>query len=91
MPCLERRITDVVTFKQKSVEELILQEIADGRGIENILFRFRNSVIIGALNQANGNVTHASELLKCHRNNLHRWMREADMTEEWRKKNYEQV
>ena len=59
--------------KQRSVAELIDKHLAEQHGVEEITRRFRNSVIVRALEKANGNVTHAAKLLRVHRNSIQRW------------------
>lgn len=66
----------MIPVKQSSVTELIDKELKEGRGIEAIMERFHNSVIVHALNATKGNQSRAAVLLKTHRNNLVRWMKE---------------
>lgn len=66
------------TVIQASVRRLITKElIIDQRGIDTILERFKNCVIVCALRHTRGNVTMAARLLKTSRNNLMRWMAES--------------
>lgn len=67
----------MLAIKQQSVAELIDKELLAGRGIEAIMGRFQNSVIVHALHVKEGNVSRAAVLLKTHRNNVIRWMKEA--------------
>lgn len=67
----------MLKIQQQSVEDLILKEIDEGKGYQAITERFHNSVIVGALTRTRGNVSRAAILLKVHRNNLIRWMRES--------------
>ena len=69
--------------KNKNVAQLIDKFIGDGVGIDNIMLRFRNSVIVHALTLTEGNVTRAALLLKTHRNNLERWLKEYRLEEEY--------
>lgn len=65
---------NAIKLKQRSVIELIDKNIHDGRGIEEIMDRFRNSVIVEALTLNQGNVSHTAVMLQTSRNNLIRWM-----------------
>jgi DNA-binding NtrC family response regulator len=62
--------------KQQSVRELIEQYLDEGVGLEDMVKRFRNSVVVHAMARSNGNQVHAAKLLKTHRNNLVRWLNE---------------
>lgn len=69
---------------QQSVVELIDKEIADGRGMENIVERFKNCVLTRALEMTEGNKCGAAKLLKCHRNNIQRWIDEFGLHEQYK-------
>ena len=60
---------------QKSVQELIDKELDEGRGIHDIVYRFRNCVIVRALERCQNNQVHAAELIKTHRNTVSKWVR----------------
>ena len=62
--------------KQASVLQLIEKELRDGRSAEEIVRRFRNCVMIRALELCDWNQLRAAALLKTHRNNLVRWIQE---------------
>jgi DNA-binding NtrC family response regulator len=68
--------------KNKNVAELIDKFIGDGVGMDQIMLRFRNSVVVRALTLTEGNVSRAAVLLKTHRNNVYDWLREYKMHEE---------
>lgn len=60
---------------QPAVLKLIDKELQDGRGLHEIVERFRNCVMVRALNICSGNRSHAAELLKTHRNTVTQWTR----------------
>lgn len=64
---------------QRSVDELIAKELHDGRSIEEIVDRFKNRVVVHALQICDGNQTHAAALLKTHRNNVVHWINKYDL------------
>lgn len=64
---------------QRSVDELIGKELHDGRGIEEIVDRFKNRVVVHALQICDGNQSHAALLLKTHRNNVVHWIHKYDL------------
>jgi DNA-binding NtrC family response regulator len=70
----------MIQVRQKSVEELIDKELYEGRGADEILDRFRNCVVVRALNIKEGNITKTAEMLKCHRNTLTHWMDEGKIS-----------
>lgn len=64
-------------IQQRSVEELIERNLlVHKRGMDEIWDRFRNTVVIKALDLSKGNVSAAARLLKVHRNTLDRWIDE---------------
>jgi DNA-binding NtrC family response regulator len=66
--------------QQRSVDELIERNIVlHQRGMDEIWLRFRNTVIVKALQICDGNASHAAIMLKIHRNTLGRWMRQANI------------
>lgn len=67
--------------KQKSIAELIDQFIDQGNGIDDMMLRFRNSVIVRAMTLTEGNITHAARSLKTGRENLYRWLEEYKVRE----------
>ena len=67
--------------KNKNVAELIEKFIEDGLGIDDIMLRFRNSVIVHAMTLTEGNVTHAARVLKTGRENMYRWIKEYEVRE----------
>jgi DNA-binding NtrC family response regulator len=68
-------------IQQRSVEELIDRNLLDHkRGIDEIMDRFRNTIVVRALTLCDGNQTEACRILKTHRSNLERWMREAGLS-----------
>lgn len=77
-------VTVKAAVKQQSVKELIDKEIGEGRGIDNIVERFKNCVLTRALEMSEGNKTSAAKLLKCHRNNIQRWIDEFGLHEQYR-------
>lgn len=72
-------MAELTKIQQQSVDDLIGKELADGRGIEAIMQRFQNCVIVKALELTDGNQTQAAALLKTHRNNLVRWIHENNI------------
>ncbi len=61
--------------QQRSVEELIDRNLLQHkRSIEQILDRFRNTVIARALVLNEGNITKTAKVLGVHRNTLSRWI-----------------
>jgi DNA-binding NtrC family response regulator len=67
--------------RNKNVAELIDKFVGDGVGIDSMMLRFRNSVIVRALTLTSGNITHAAAMLKTHRSNLERWLRASSNRE----------
>jgi DNA-binding NtrC family response regulator len=81
-PVSRHTIEDLPPVQQRSVEELIdLNLLTHGRGIDEILSRFKNTVIVRALALKGGNASQAAELLKTHRTSLIRWMKEYGLIE----------
>ena len=70
----------MIHVHNKTVASLIAKEIREGRGADEIMHRFRNSVIVQALTMNGWNISHAAQALKTHRNNLINWMREAGIS-----------
>lgn len=61
--------------QQRSVEDLIdINLLNHKRSIDEILDRFRNTVVVRALHLSDGNITDAARLLQAHRSTLVRWM-----------------
>lgn len=69
---------------QQSVAELIDKEIGDGRGIDNIVERFKNCVLTRAMEMTEGNKCGAAKLLKCHRNSIQNWIDQYGLHEEYK-------
>ena len=68
-------------IQQRSVEELIDRALNHhNRPIDDIMFRFRNTVIVRALMLCEGNITRTAAKLRTSRENLNRWMREAGLS-----------
>lgn len=59
---------------QQSVQELIDKELNEGRSIHDIVERFRNCVMVRALELNNQNQVKAAKLMKVHRNTVSRWL-----------------
>lgn len=59
------------------VAEVIKQEVLEGRGMAEMVEHFRHLVITYVLEINKGNKTHTANILKTHRNNLARWLKEA--------------
>jgi DNA-binding NtrC family response regulator len=73
----ERGAMTVPHVEQRSMEELIdINLLKHERSIEQICERFKNTVIVRALEIKGGNVSQAAVLLKTNRNNLVRWIQE---------------
>jgi DNA-binding NtrC family response regulator len=70
------------SLKNATVADYIDKALRDGKGIDEILMRFKNSVVVRALTLQDGNVTQAAILLKTARNNLIRWMQEYRIAEQ---------
>lgn len=65
----------IPAVQQKSVEELIdVNLLQHKRSADEILDRFRNTVIVRALALSDGNITDAARLLQVNRTTLVRWM-----------------
>lgn len=62
------------TIVQKSVIELIDKELNEGRGVEEIVDRFKNCVVARLLELTDGNQSQAAILGKTHRNNIVNWI-----------------
>lgn len=61
-------------IQQRSVEQLIERNLLiHNRGVNEILDRFRNTVIIKALDLCSGNVARAAKMLKISENELQAW------------------
>jgi len=73
-------LDNLPNIQQRSVEELLDRALlVHHRSIDDILFRFRNTVIVKALVLCEGNVTRTAAMLQTSRENLNRWMREAGL------------
>ena len=72
----------MLKVKQASVAKLIDKELLEGKGMDAIMERFQNSVLVHALNLRGGNISQTAVLLKTHRNNVIRWMNEAGIRRE---------
>jgi DNA-binding NtrC family response regulator len=70
-------ITDIPPVQQRSVEELIDRNILEHkRSMDDIVDRFRNTVICRALAINGGSITRTAKMLKVNRTTLVRWMDE---------------
>lgn len=66
---------EIPPVQQRSVEELIdVNLLQHERSIDEILDRFKNTVIARALALRDGNISQTAKLLKAHRTSLVRWM-----------------
>ena len=70
------------SLKNATVADYIDKALREGKGMEEILLRFKNSVIVRALELQEGNVSQSAILLKTARNNLIRWMQEYRIAEQ---------
>lgn len=67
----------IPTVKQRSVQELIdVHILHHKRSIDQILDRFRNTVIVRALGINEGNISKTADMLQMNRTTLVRWMDE---------------
>ena|ERR1700756_457855 len=60
--------------QQKSVREWIDIYFANNHSMQEILDRFKNTVLFHALVRCEGNISKAAVLLHTHRNTIQRWM-----------------
>jgi DNA-binding NtrC family response regulator len=68
-------VTNIPAIQQRSVEELIDRNLLHHkRSMDEIMDRFRNSVIVRALAIHAGNITRTAQTLKTNRTTLVRWM-----------------
>lgn len=75
-------VRDIPAIQQRLVEELIERNVTlHHRSMDEIWHRFRNTVIVWALHETNGNMCAAARLLQVHRNTFWRWMREANLVD----------
>jgi DNA-binding NtrC family response regulator len=72
-----------LVVRNATVADYIEKALLEGKGVEEILMRFKNSVIVHALTLREGNVSQAAVLLKTHRNNLVRWIHENRLSEQF--------
>lgn len=69
--------------QQHSVEELIDRNLLEHkRSVDEIIDRFKNTVIVRALALNNGNITKTAEMLQANRTSLVRWMDEYGLNED---------
>lgn len=73
----------MLKVKNKSVAQLIDKFVGDGVGIDSMMVRFRNSVIVHVLAQTDGNISHAARVLKTGRESIYRWLREYKIEEDY--------
>lgn len=67
-------------IQQRSVEELIDRNILQHkRSLQDLLSRFRNTVIVRALALNEGNVAQTAKMLQANPDNLAAWMKEAGL------------
>ena len=71
---------------QQSVKQLIDKELDEGRGMDEIVSRFRNCVLSQALDRCQYNQVHTAQLLKTHRNTIVNWIREFGLHDEVQRK-----
>ena len=69
--------TPTLEVRNPTVADLIDKEFRERRGMDEIVMRFTNSLIVRALTLQEGNVSHAAILLNIDRNELVRWMLES--------------
>lgn len=70
-------VTNIPLVQQRSVEELIDRNILEHkRSMDEIVNRFRNTVIVRALSINGGSITRTAKMLKTNRTSLVRWMDE---------------
>jgi len=69
----------MIVVKQQSVEALILKELGEKRGLDEIMERFKNSVVVATLTRTNGNIKSAALILKMRHDTLRDYMKESDI------------
>jgi hypothetical protein len=71
---------DLPKVKQQSVRDLIDKEIVfERRGIEDVMLRFRNAILVRVLTLNDGNIPQTAKMLDTADENVRRWMREAGL------------
>lgn len=66
--------------QQRSIQDLIDKNLMEHRrGIDEMMARFRNTIIVRALAITGGNITKTAELLRTTRTTLVRWMDEFNL------------
>jgi DNA-binding NtrC family response regulator len=66
-----------------TVADFIDKELREHRGLDEIVTRFKNSVIVRALSLQEGDVSLAAILLKTDQSTLTRWMEEYRIAERY--------
>lgn len=75
-------LRNLPAIQQRSIEELIERNLVlHQRSMNEIWIRFRNTVIVKALDLSKGNASKASQMLKVHRNTFGKWMKEIGIQE----------
>jgi DNA-binding NtrC family response regulator len=81
-PVSRRTIEALPPVQQRSIEELIDRNLLEHkRGMDEIMDRFQNTVIVRALALKAGNVSQTAVLLQVTRTTLVRWMDKYNLIE----------